>query len=155
MYTIDVASESSDSLASSSEFASSSSEYSHRPASEIASFSTSSPPTSPTSSSFTSKIASSLRRPFKRRKSTPRLTVSGPELAKAFTISPTLPSLIVIGNPLTSLDLTCKSASQLENFLAPLSYESYPNLTSLEIRFPPPECNSTCAFLGRDPTCLL
>ncbi|KAF9017743.1 hypothetical protein BDZ89DRAFT_369470 [Hymenopellis radicata] len=83
MYTIDVASESSDSLASSSEFASSSSVYSHRPASEIASFSTSSPPTSPTSSpptsptssSFTSKIVSSLRRTFKQRKSTPRLTV--------------------------------------------------------------------------------
>ncbi|KAF8999223.1 hypothetical protein BDZ89DRAFT_727338 [Hymenopellis radicata] len=141
MYAIDVASESSDSLASSSEFASSSSAYSHRPASEIASLSVLSPPTSPTSSSFTSKIASSLRRTFKKRKSTHRLTVYGPELTTTSSISPTLPSFIVnvIGNPLTSLDLACKSASQLENLIASLSYESYPNVTSLEIRFPPLE----------------
>ncbi|KAF8909134.1 hypothetical protein CPB85DRAFT_1307878 [Mucidula mucida] len=133
MYTIDVASESSDSFASSS-----SSGYSH-PASEIASFSTSSPPTSPAASSFTSKIASSLRRTFKKRISTPRLTVYGSDLSSTTSICPTLPSIIfnVNGNPLKSLSLTCKSASQLENFLASLSSASYPNVTSLEIRFVP------------------
>ncbi|KAF8909174.1 hypothetical protein CPB85DRAFT_1307979 [Mucidula mucida] len=124
------------SLASLSESTSSCSASSHPSTSEIASSITSSPPRSPSASSFTSKIASSLRQTFRKRKTTSRVTFALPEL-KTSSLSPARPSGHFAGNPTTSLHISCQSVKQLQRFLASLSYESYPNVTSLEIRLPP------------------